>query len=208
VCDCDSIPVSSISFINAPQTAYSLCFLCVAPKGTHLESQYALMTFGIPKVVIPIDADGIVSTQNNNDWLAMRVNQEEIEDETFKRIIVPGPFDVLMGRGKKIEENPGNLRLRHLIEVNGPRYDEASKFEKTVVAEAIMAMIRDIGGRFLKQGEAGWMEVADDTARDKISHSFRNQRSRETSRLRRQCKHMPNSAPFSSTSGQLKRLRR
>jgi hypothetical protein len=166
------------------------------------------MTFGIPKVVIPIDADGIVSTQNNNDWLAMRVKQEETEDETFKRIIVPGPFDVLMGRGKKIEENPGNLRLRHLIEVNGPRYDEASKFEKTVVAEAIMAMIRDIGGRFLKQGEAGWMEVADDTARDKISHSFRNQRSRETSRLRRQCKHMPNSAPFSSTSGQLKRLRR
>jgi hypothetical protein len=157
------------------------------------------MTFGIPKVLIPIDSDGIACTQNHNVWLAMRVKQEGIEEVvTFQRIVIPGPFDVLMGRGKAIEESPGNIRIRHLIEVNGPRYEDASRFEKTVVSKAIMAMIRDTGGRFLKQVEAGWMEVADDTARDKISHSFRNQRS----------KHMLTSAPFPITFGQPKQLRR
>jgi hypothetical protein len=146
-------------------------------EGTPLEVFYALMTFGITRTLLPVGEDGNLIVDHHNDWIATRMKQEKTDTADII-IIVPGPKDVLMGRGKIIEENLGNLRLRHLIATHGEQYDNACKFEKTVAAQSIMGMIKDQGGRFLKKGPGGWREVSDEMARDKVSHAFRNKRGR------------------------------
>jgi hypothetical protein len=48
--------------------------------------------------------------------------------------------------------------------------------EKTQLARIIVEKIHERGGRFLKQEGAGWVEIDDETARTKVSHTFRNHR--------------------------------
>jgi hypothetical protein len=89
----------------------------------------------------------------------------------------PSPGDVLFGRGK-VKEHPGNIRLHQLIEKRRSRYEVAEKWEKTVIAEEIVAIIKECSGRFLRptvNGE-GWLEVDKEIAREKVSHTFRSRR--------------------------------
>jgi hypothetical protein len=153
------------------------------------------MTFGIPKGVLPISCDGEVDLTLHKEWLmTMEARQEEMEQAKLvdasnpdsteassssnfsKPILVPGPMDVVMGRGRHSQSSPGNLRLRHLLQEHRGQYEEASKFEKTVVAEIVLKIMKDSGCRFLKKTKLGWVECEDQVARDKISHAFRNLR--------------------------------
>lgn len=59
-----------------------------------------------------------------------------------------------------------------------PPLTQASKFEKTAIAERIVTSIRESHGRFLKWEENTWVEVDSEAAREKISHFFRHFRSR------------------------------
>ena len=96
-------------------------------------------------------------------------------------MISPRRFDVLFGRGKNTRCHAGNLRALHLVESHKEEYEKAAKFEKTAIAERIVKIIYESHGRFLKwEGDNGWVEVDCALARDKISHLFRNVRSRKT----------------------------
>ena len=69
--------------------------------------------------------------------------------------------------------------MRELVEANLERYEQASRLEKTLLAETIVRNIKDTSGRFLKLDGGrggGWSEVNDEIARDKIAHAFRTQR--------------------------------
>lgn len=51
--------------------------------------------------------------------------------------------------------------------------------EKASIAEMIVDMVKNAGGRFLKADDEGsekWEEVDDNTARKKVAHTFRNRR--------------------------------
>jgi hypothetical protein len=155
------------------------------------------MTFGIPKGVLPINCDGEVDLTHHKEWLmTMEAPRQEAMEQAKlgmdaskpdstkttsssnnkKPILVPGPMDVVMGRGRHSQNSPGNLRLRHLLQKHRGQYEEASKFEKTVVAEIALKIMKDSGCRFLKSTKLGWVECEDQVARDKISHAFRNLR--------------------------------
>ena len=84
----------------------------------------------------------------------------------------------LFGRGKIAKTHTGNLRALHLCEMNYARYESAlsGKYGKTEVAEMIVRIIHESGGRFLTPESNGWVEVDDDAAREKISHFFRHMR--------------------------------
>jgi hypothetical protein len=88
-------------------------------------------------------------------------------------------FDVLFGRGK-VKDHYGNIHLHQLINMKQDRYEAAERWEKTIIAEEIVSIIRDRGGRFLKpsKNKAGqsWIEVDAETAREKVSHTFRSRR--------------------------------
>ena len=113
------------------------------------------------------------------------------ETESPTEVSTPRPSDVLFGRGRTIQDHPGNIRLHALIEKNRVRYEEAPKWEKTIIAAEIVAIIKDEKGRFLKSAPASfggngqrggarknpsWIVVDSDTARDKVSHTFRSRR--------------------------------
>jgi hypothetical protein len=63
-----------------------------------------------------------------------------------------------------------------VIETYHGRYEKAQKLGKTNLSKLIVQKMKDDGGRFLKQDEYGWMEIDDDAARYKVSHTFRNHR--------------------------------
>ena len=49
--------------------------------------------------------------------------------------LVPQPSDVLLGRGKQIQEHSGNVRFRKLLDMHLQRYEQVGKYEKTEIAE-------------------------------------------------------------------------
>jgi hypothetical protein len=150
------------------------------------EIDFELQTFGIPTGCSPMKRDGTWSTEWHLEWLRLHRNREIAENEAMDTntkpvVIVPRRFDVLFGRGKIAKTHTGNLRALLLCEMNYPRYESAitGKYGKTEVAEQIVRIIHDSGGRFLKPDEnSGWVEVNNEEAREKIAHFFRHMRFR------------------------------
>jgi hypothetical protein len=156
-----------------------MLFLSLILSGTDLECQYKLMTFGIPNRILPISPNGDVDMSMFLDWLDRRKNKEKQQGMpvvVIQTVEIPGPYDVLLGRGKLIQEHSGNLRYRHIVENHKERYEKASKAEKTSIAKEIIQIVKDNGGRFFKKTDEGWTEASTEIARDKVSHSFRNRR--------------------------------
>ena len=75
-----------------------------------------------------------------------------------EKIVVPGPNDILFGRGLPTRQLPGNVRYHDIIEDHLEQYEKTkSRFEKTVIAEIIVRTIKEnYGGRFLRQVRDGW----------------------------------------------------
>lgn len=157
---------------------------CTSPSffsaGTNQEIRYTLMTFGIPTDILPIADDGTILLENHEEWINQRVELEKMDRSRGNQITyvyTPGPFDILLGRGKATLKRPGNIRYKFLIEEHAERYEKTPKAEKTVVAEELLLLLKSSGSRFLKfEKGRGWTEVGDAAARDKISMSFRDRR--------------------------------
>jgi hypothetical protein len=146
----------------------------------------------------PVSEDGILHRERHLHWIAtmkqlehrqqqhqQQANMESI-DQTLEAVVVPKELisvpsreDFLFGRGKPIQENPGNLRLHFISESFSLRYNDSRKSEKTVLAQEVVLKIKSTGGRFLKQAQGTglcWEQVGDDVAREKVSHTFRSLR--------------------------------
>jgi hypothetical protein len=69
-----------------------------------------------------------------------------------------GALDVMMGRGYEVQIHPGNVRCRKIIAERHEVYDKVLIYEKTAIADTIVRLIKESGGRFLQDGWA-WLEV-------------------------------------------------
>jgi hypothetical protein len=149
-----------------------------AHYGKIMDINYKLTTFGIPDQCLPVTNDGEPKTKAHRAWVKSRKQQEDQDDivSNSKMIVVPGRVDVLLGRGKPIQEHFGNLRYHVLLDHYQQAYETAKKFEKMQVAQKVVAIVHDYSGRFLKQEGAGWIEVEETVAREKVSHAFRTRR--------------------------------
>jgi hypothetical protein len=176
--------------------------------GTAEEVEFKLQTFGIPTADSPMQKDGTWSIAYHQEWLQVqqtleeRAEQRQLQEQ--KRVVtnekqglvtkeivavdtpveeeiisLPRKFDVLFGKNKKEREHAGNLRAMLICDMHWEKYEAANKFGKTEVAERILSLIYQSGGRFLKaQRKGGWVEVDDCVARGKIAHFFRFMRSK------------------------------
>lgn len=184
--------------------------------GSHVECQYALATYGIPRHALPVNTNGDLSTDYHMAWLQKRRDIEESQPIPLKSIMSPslmftgvrsspspvslassqrsgsspGPSDslrhindirvsdILFGRGKTVVEHPGNAWFRDLVDKTMLHYESCTRMEKASIAEMIVNMVKDSGGRFLKAEDEGefWEEVDDHAARKKVAHTFRNRR--------------------------------
>lgn len=95
--------------------------------------------------------------------------------------IIPTDEDILFGRGRKTMNHPGNLHLRELVNLHRDDYENASKQRKTVIALNIADTILQSNRRFLKYEpeEDRWVHADVQTARNKISHIYRNTRTKK-----------------------------
>jgi hypothetical protein len=169
-------------------------------QGTHTEVQYSLMTFGMPADVLPMTSDGKLKLLNHSKWCKRRIirdkalaNQRKLGDGGFQGIDLPGRYDVLLGKGKPIQESQGNRRLHELVRIYLQEYLNACHGDKQLIAEKVVFIVQDpsnpvslslMGGggvaafagapRFLKRRHDGWWEiVSHDVAIDKVCHTFR-----------------------------------
>ena len=89
----------------------------------------------------------------------------------------PLPNDILLGRGKPVQNRPGNVRFREMIDKHVDKYDEGETGNKIIVSANVVRILKEKGGRFLKElKDGGWFEVDEATARGKVSHAFRTRR--------------------------------
>ena len=115
------------------------------------------------------------SRLNQQEALPIVIENVEASSQPTKCTVTPTGLDVLFGRGK-VKDHPGNQKLHMIIEKRLSRYEVAEKWEKTVTAEEVVAIIREAGGRFLRStaNGKGWVVADTEVAREKVSHTFRS----------------------------------
>mmetsp|Transcript_28982 Transcript_28982/g.44575 ORF Transcript_28982/g.44575 Transcript_28982/m.44575 type:complete len:259 (+) Transcript_28982:119-895(+) len=98
-----------------------------------------------------------------------------------KMVVVPGPFDLVLGRGRHTDDSVGYLRFRSLLEEHSETYDRATtRSEKGEIANALLQDLKQAGCRFLRRNSEGFLEVCDESeSRVKVSHAFRNIRKKK-----------------------------
>ena len=92
---------------------------------------------------------------------------------------IPGPHDIVFGRGRWYAKHIGNRRLQSAIHRHLERYQGAPfRKTKTSITHEILDQIKNCPnnpGRFLRYDKklGGWVSVDDDKARLKISQAMR-----------------------------------
>ncbi len=147
-------------------------FFYRSPTGSRLECEYGLRSFGI-------DINTDKAMISNKEWLEQCKALDESHRKELGTRIIPGPNDVLLGRGRPFHQHSGNLALTAKVDENRTRYMAARKMEKKKITIEVVEDTFKSGCRFLKKvnkndgGKCDWEEVDFDAARLKVSHSFR-----------------------------------
>jgi hypothetical protein len=142
----------------------------------------------IPKDCLPLRMDtGELELKTYHEWLATMKAREksrqsnktdrssgERSTPAAREIAVPGPMNIVIGRGRHSKSSTRYFRLLELVEKYFEEYDTSERFEKVVIVNVIFGELRRMGCRFVRCGARGLLEQPDDVAMEKISHSFRN----------------------------------
>lgn len=143
--------------------------------GSRLECTYALRSYGIN-----IDYDLQQGISHVQKWGLQQCKQlDDYFREIHDKRLLPGPKDVLLGRGRPFQLYSGNLALTVTIDQYRERYISSKKMDKKAITAEIVENIVSSGGRFLKRvnddeaSNIDWKVVDFETARLKVSHSFR-----------------------------------
>ena len=142
--------------------------------GTHEECIKSLRSFGVPTYALPFDEQRRIDTkQVVSKWQKRKEMENQNQNQEATKLIVPGPFDVLIGKSYMCREHIGNIRYRSLVANHQTQYKNLSSFDKTAMSLMIVGMVKESSGRFLKEDSGSWVEVDDKVARKKVSHCFR-----------------------------------
>ena len=116
------------------------------------------------------------SNQSSEDLQSLKEPKQDDKTKSPKDKSLR-PYDIIIGRGRKHENNTGNARFRVTIRLNLKQYLEApTRQDKTIVILSTYHMLRDdIGARFVKLTEDGQYVPCDEReSRDKVAHAFRD----------------------------------
>jgi hypothetical protein len=126
------------------------------------------------------------------------------QEETCVVVLALKPTDVILGRGAHNKTNPGNLRLKLLLDEYYDQYHSlTNKSMKTALVNEVMKKMQDAGSRFVYEADDSqdtsmtdgsssignsvsdsssyrrWLQATSDKIRDKISHDLRNMKRAE-----------------------------
>ena len=140
-----------------------------------MECRYALRSFGI-------DIEELEDEPTNLSNTVKKLIQRCQAFDTLCRQkqngrLLPRPNDVLLGRGRPFQLYSGNLALTATIDRYRAEYTSSKKMHKKAITAHVVNIILVSGGCFLKKANndkgIDWKEVDFETARLKVSHSFR-----------------------------------
>jgi hypothetical protein len=100
-------------------------------------------------------------------------------------IYFPSVNDILLGRGFDYQNFPGNQCFISFVELQEDTYNDAGhrRLKKTAISKQVVKSLQASGSRFLQRAgneeDGWWVHVDDHTARQKVSHAFRNLRRRD-----------------------------
>ena len=136
--------------------------------------------------------EDIRRTSSNNEVTSQRfdVASTFTAKNISTGIIIPGPMDIMMGRGSHARKSQGNIRFRMILNEYYDKYNSASRNARMNVACQVLAQLKSHGCRFIKivdnnsdTASAGdtnnahmLQECDSDESIEKISHAFRNMR--------------------------------
>lgn len=136
--------------------------------GLHnMETQYKLMSFGIPIQELPVTHSGTIKKKNHALWIKVRKledrEREKTANGTLSFVEHPGVFDVLFRRGG-YSYHYGNLLFQEAMLTELSDYDAVhSHPEKRRIREKIIQSIKAKDGRFLEynKDDGVWNEIID-----------------------------------------------
>jgi hypothetical protein len=130
-----------------------------------VELLYKLQSYGIPTEHIPISFSGTIKTGYIKQWARAREAQEspmylELANDFRDIIECPQLNDVLFRQGISLIGNPGNARVRTVIEEMHKEQagSQSHKLVKLKRREMVLNIIEQVGktSRFLVWNEGGW----------------------------------------------------
>ena len=148
--------------------------------GTVMECQYRLSTYGIAPGSLPIDMNGKLILDRQQQWVSNCEMMEKCGIETPNRAANSTsytPNDVLV-TGAKNRSHSGNRYFQRLIQEFLSEYTAGTDEKKRLIVSMVVEKVQKTGGRFLKQesDSATWVELLPDELRKKVMQAFRNRR--------------------------------
>jgi len=171
--------------------------------GNDMELQNQLQSHGIPIDKCPIDRDGKVRNNTLHDcfykhhskeglgpFLALSEFSEEhkipvpqSEDLGSRTSAIksttttPLRHDILLGRGRALQNHFGNIRFRNFLKRYIDDYDLTPRKHKGIILVKVVEDLKSRGIRFLRQMETGeWIETDTADVEKLIGQFFRNLR--------------------------------
>jgi len=98
------------------------------------------------------------------------------DDENKDKFQVEHPTtnDILCGQSRVCASHEGNRNFQAVLDSFAGKYQKATnKQEKMTMTKEIVAIIHNLGGKFLKNKDGMWEEISTVAARDKVSHALR-----------------------------------
>jgi hypothetical protein len=159
--------------------------------GSDIECQFELNRFGILPSSLPVKSHGGIDLSFHYQWMQ---RQRAIEDgaesitasvpsESREETVVSSDSDllcetILFGRGRPVQNHPGNVHFRKMLEPYADQYDNARRSQRAAIAAAIVQKVLMSGSRFLKQADNmhRWVVVDEEEAIKKVCQCFRTLR--------------------------------
>mmetsp|Transcript_16545 Transcript_16545/g.41479 ORF Transcript_16545/g.41479 Transcript_16545/m.41479 type:complete len:206 (+) Transcript_16545:450-1067(+) len=136
----------------------------------------------------------MVSTENGIDNDDLGVQEDDIL-----------PNDIYMGRGRKLQQHPGNIWFRNFIAKRFDNYEKMGKTQKTELIRKVYADIIEHNRKFwgiLKDKKKGWTVLDAKSALKKIAYTFRGKRKKEREWVDRKKKEKESTPLSPQASGQ------
>lgn len=144
--------------------------------GSYTECVSALQSHGIQPGFLPIEQDGNIEKKKYRQWLEKQRREERRTKPRRNRIFVPGRFDVLFGKGCRVQNHIGNVKFRGLVADCRKTYEKSGNEKKHEVIQEIVETVKQSSGSFLKADDDAWIRVDDDAATKKVGAHFRTLR--------------------------------
>ncbi|CAJ1935472.1 unnamed protein product [Cylindrotheca closterium] len=104
---------------------------------------------------------------------------EHIASMTSQSLVLkPTENDVLLGRGRSIQNHPGNIRFREIVDSYQDEYDRTPRNQRRNVSISVATRLKANGTRFLEQRKdsRGWEESSFEKCELTIRQLFRSKR--------------------------------